>query len=298
MSGWLVEIRFLYEVSIRYSMKGVNGMNRLHVTKIKARHPMLRYLIKYYWIMKSDNPVVVNHKLLPVNNIDIIINFSSSIKYSSKNKMEIVTTKAHFNGIRDSHLIINQVGKLDVIGISFFPAGLYPLIKVPLYEYKNMTIELDTLINGFTSQIEENSKKANETIDKIDIIEQVLMDIIDTKFIPESKLLQILNDFHANIGNYSINQFCYQYGINQRQLERYFKKYIGTSPKSFQRLNRYQKTMNMVLNNRIIDLTTLAYENDYYDQNHFIKEFKSFTGCTPSRFINEKKSVKEIILNN
>lgn len=248
--------------------------------------------------MKSDNQVVVNHKLLPVNNIDIIINFSSSIKYSSENKMEIVTTKAHFNGIRDSHLIINQVGKLDVIGISFFPSGLYPLIKAPLYEYKNMTIELDTLIHGFTSQIEENSKKAKDTIDKIDMIEQVLMDIIDTKFIPESKLLQLFNDFHANIGNYSISQFCDQYGMNQRQLERYFKKYIGTSPKSFQRLNRYQETMNIVLNKKIIDLTTLAYENGYYDQNHFIKEFKSFTGCTPSRFINEKKSVKEIILNS
>lgn len=279
-------------------MEEVNGMDKLHVTKIKPRHPMLNYLIKYYWIMKTDTQVVVNHKLLPVNNIDIIINFSSSIEYSSENKMKIVTKRAHFNGIRESYLTINQVGKLDVIGISFSPAGLYPLIKEPLCEYKNMTIELDTLITEFTSRIEENSKKAKNTIDKIDIIEEVLVNMIDIKFIPESKLIQIFNNFHSNTDNYSIDQFCTQYGINQRQLERYFRKYIGISPKLFQRLSRYQKTINRMLNNMTIDLTTLAYENGYYDQNHFIKEFKSFTGCTPSRYINERNSVKEIILNS
>ena len=230
-------------------------MSSLHVTKIKARHPMLRDLIKYYWIIKSDNQIVVNHKLLPVNNIDIILNFSSPIKYISENNTEIVTKKAHFNGIRDNYLIINQAGKVDVIGISFFSAGLYPLIKVPLSEFKNKTIELDTLINGFTLKIENKIRETDSIVGKIDVIEKELVNIIGTELILDSKTLQMFNDFYTNIEKYTINQFCDQYGINQRQLERCFKKHIGISPKFYQRLSRHQKTINTMLHNRIMDST-------------------------------------------
>ena len=80
---------------------------------------MLKNLIKYFWTINNDYKTVVNHKLLPVNNIDVIINYSSPIKYTINNKV-VIAKNAHFSGIRNKHLIINQVGSLDVIGISFF----------------------------------------------------------------------------------------------------------------------------------------------------------------------------------
>lgn len=255
---------------------------------------MLQEFIKYFWAIKSHDETVVHHKLLPVSNIDIILNFSSPIKYIADDNREIIADKVHFNGIRDKYLMMDQRGPLDIIGISFSSTGVYPFLKIPLSEFKNKTIGLDCLMKDFTSRIEE-VRGVDSIKEKIDAIEKELVKMVDTGLIPKKKTKQILQQFYINDDGDRIHEFCRQYGISQRQLERYFSKYIGINPKLYQRLTRFQKTFNTMMQNKDMDFTTLAYENDYYDQNHFIKEFKSFTGATPTGFFHEKKSVKEIM---
>lgn len=270
-------------------------MKVLQVKKYPVNNPILKQLIKYFWVITSDNEVNISHKLLPVNNIDIIINFSSQIKYTLSNKTQINTKGLHFNGIRKQYYTINQIGKLNVLGISFFPEGLYPFLKIPLSEFTNRTIELDLLINRFTSRIEEKISISNVYAEKFDIIENELIQLIDFELIKTKDISRLFNTFYWNTNKLDINYFCVQYGINQRKLERVFNKYIGISPKAFQKINRFQGILNHILKREYVDLTSLAYEYGYYDQMHFIKDFKSYAGCSPSQFINKGESVKEII---
>jgi len=270
-------------------------MSILYTTKYRVKHPILRHLIKYFWVLKSDSQMVVNHKLLPVNSIDMIMNFAEPIKYISADGVETVTAKAHFNGIRDRYFIIQQAGIIDVIGISFFSAGVYPLLKVPLYEFKNKTMELDDVISRFAAEIEEKISKVNQIEERLDIIEEEMVRRIDSELILEFSDYKYLNTFYGNNSDYNVNQFCTKQGISQRKLERDFNKYVGISPIVFQKINRYQKTLNAMLYNRAMNLTATAYANNYYDQNHFIKDFKSFTGCTPTTFLRQKSAVKQIM---
>lgn len=270
-------------------------MDLFHTTKYEVKHPRLKHLIKFFWIIRSDHQITINHKLLPVRNIDFVLNLSSPIKYISDKKVEIVPKTFHFNGIRDKSYIIKQVGTLDILGISFFPAGLYPFLKIPLSEFTNKTIDLDLLLNEFTSTIEEKLSLSSSIPEKITIIENELVQLIDFKYLLPDETSRILGTFYSNIDNMNVFHFCDQYGVNQRKLERIFNKYVGISPKLFDRLNRFQRVLNQITKNKYTDLTSLAYENDYYDQTHFLKDFKSFTGCSPSQFLNEKRSVKQIL---
>ena len=70
----------------------------------------------------------------------------------------------------------------------------------------------------------------------------------------------------------------------RRQLERHFKKQVGISPKQLGKVIRLQATMQKLLNQKTETLTDIAYEVDYFDQNHFIKDFKEFVGITPKQF--------------
>ncbi|MCP4340342.1 MAG: AraC family transcriptional regulator [Desulfobulbaceae bacterium] len=267
-------------------------MNSLRVDKYLPKHPFLKKLIKYFWVLKSDHPTTLNHKLLPVNNIDFILNFSSPIKYCSESKVE-ETPKYFFSGIRHQYCINHQVGKLNMLGISFFPAGLYPFLKIPLSEFTNRVVELDLVIHKFSSALEERLCFADSVIQQIEILENYLIRLIDPRYIPANETFQMVNTFYSV--DLDIRTFCKQYGVNQRKLERIFNEYIGISPKYFKRLNRFQGVINQILNKKYIDFTSMAYENDYYDQAHFIKDFKSFAGCSPSQFVKEKKSIKEIL---
>ena len=77
------------------------------------------------------------------------------------------------------------------------------------------------------------------------------------------------------------------YPAQRRTLERKFAKQVGTSPKQLCRAIRLQKTLKTMLDGNK-SLTDVGYESEYYDQAHFIKDFKDFTGVSPKQFYTDK----------
>lgn len=269
-------------------------MTLLPTTQYFPTHPILKQFIKYFWVIQSHEPVNVCHKLLPVGNIDIIINFSSDITYFESGQTEIKPKMIHFNSIRDRYYYIYQTGRLEVFGISFFPTGIYPFLKIPLDEFQKETVDLDLLCKEFTGQVEDSLKNSHSVSERILTIENQLLKRIEINLFPSYER-RVFDSFKDSVHKLNINQFCDHYGINPRKLERLFNKHIGISPKQYRRIQRFQGILNDIVTKKNSNLTSLAFENEYYDQNHFIKEFKSFTGVTPTKFINEKRSVKEIL---
>jgi AraC-like DNA-binding protein len=74
-----------------------------------------------------------------------------------------------------------------------------------------------------------------------------------------------------------------RYGITARYMQQLFLQYTGLTPKLYSQINRFQKSLQLVTAGDE-SLTSIAYECGYADQSHFIKEFKSFTGTTPSGY--------------
>ncbi|WHT75212.1 helix-turn-helix domain-containing protein [Myroides odoratimimus] len=82
--------------------------------------------------------------------------------------------------------------------------------------------------------------------------------------------------------------------MSEKTLERLVKQYIGMSPKLFSRIMRFQSSLDLLRESKFKNLTTLSYQSDYYDQSHYIREFKEFTGVSPKEFI---KSSDEQLIN-
>ncbi len=76
--------------------------------------------------------------------------------------------------------------------------------------------------------------------------------------------------------------------ISRRQLEREFKEKLGISPKHYLRITRLNEVQRLLNENHSINLTSVAYHCGYADQAHLIRDFKSFTGDTPTVFIRGK----------
>lgn len=267
----------------------------LQTKRYRVSHPLLRKLVKYFWVIESRTPVGIDHKLLPVNNIDLILSLSSPIKYITDQNTEIVPKGFHFNGFRDKYYRINQSGPISVFGISFFHAGLFPVIRTPLSEFANKTTEADLILKYFAEDVSEIIRTKGPVPQAIRIIENELVKLVDVSLIPEGEVCRLFQKFHDNMNDFNIGVFCEQNGIHKRKLERVFNRYIGTSPKLFQRVSRFQDVVSQLQKNNYSTLTAFAYDNNYYDQTHFIKDFKSFTGSTPMDFLEQKSFVKQII---
>jgi AraC-like DNA-binding protein len=97
-------------------------------------------------------------------------------------------------------------------------------------------------------------------------------------------------------GQVTIESLSKEFNISARQLERKFSSAVGLSPKFFTRIIRFQNIFRLVQNKQINSLTMLSYESGYYDQAHFIKDFKEFSGINPRSFFNQEHDLTDLFL--
>jgi methylphosphotriester-DNA--protein-cysteine methyltransferase len=88
---------------------------------------------------------------------------------------------------------------------------------------------------------------------------------------------------------------CIELIFNYKYLERQFLKIIGLTPKSYSRIARFQNVMQALKYAAFHPWPSLALDCGYYDQAHFIKEFKAFTGATPSEFVARQNQIAEML---
>ncbi|WP_206669650.1 helix-turn-helix domain-containing protein [Algibacter amylolyticus] len=125
---------------------------------------------------------------------------------------------------------------------------------------------------------------ANNTNERIELAEAFLLKRLTDKNTIDSIVKSTVETIFETNGQFSVTELSKQNNINRRQLTRKFSSTIGLSPKQLSKTIRIQNTLKTLLNKDVPSLTDLAYENEYFDQAHFIKDFKEFTGLTPKEF--------------
>ena len=149
---------------------------------------------------------------------------------------------------------------------------------------ENKVISFEKLFGKEGIEIGQKILNANSTSERIFLIEAFLFKkLANTKTIDEIVKSTVETILTAN-GQFSVNELSEQNNINRRQLTRKFSSTIGLSPKQLSKTIRIQNALKSLLNKEVTSLTDLAYKNEYFDQAHFIKDFKKFTGLTPKEF--------------
>jgi len=167
----------------------------------------------------------------------------------------------------------------------FRPFGAKIFFNTPINEFHDKSISLDDL--GDKGLVELKKRILNEPDDK------VCISLIERFFI---KRLSSVNDYNYYRMVASINAINRSPSIaiksladitclSYKQFNRIFTGYIGSNPKEFIRIVRFQLALFILQNNADISMTSLAYECGYYDQPHLVKEFKTFSGYTPTEYI-------------
>ncbi|MEO1253904.1 MAG: helix-turn-helix domain-containing protein, partial [Bacteroidota bacterium] len=132
-------------------------------------------------------------------------------------------------------------------------------------------------------ELERKMIQATSTQKRIKVIEDFLLSILHEQSTIDNIVKNTVDTLVSTNGSVPINAILKDDLSSRRKLERNFRKQIGISPKQLGRVIRLQAALHMLLN-KDENLTSIAYESEYFDQAHFIKDFKEFTGITPKEF--------------
>jgi len=241
--------------------------------------------IKCYWTLESKvQETPYKQTIVPDACMEMIFHYGDLYRQYTENGNCIIQPKCFVIGQLTRPLEIEPTGKTGIFSVRFHPNGFLPFATIPIKEMRNEAISLGKLFGSDGPKLEQQMLMASSTDERVKRIDTFFRNRLTKSEtfdrIVESTVETILT---AN-GQLTVDALTKQTNISRRQLERKFSSAIGLSPKQLSKTIRLQATLKMLLNKKFTSLTALAYENDYYDQAHFIKDFKELTGFTPKEF--------------
>lgn len=191
-------------------------------------------------------------------------------------------------GVMDKPVVVyNQhstsKGETMTFGVDFKPGGLYRFLDIPMGEFTNSSLELKTVSYSAFHQLAENIVNSMSIGEQIHIIEAFLLRHLDRINISQTPVLEALYTIKETSGGIRVNELADKLFISERSLRRLFHEQVGISPKTLCRITRLQSVMKHCSEGKQLDFLIAAYDSGYFDQSHFIKNFKEFCGYTPGR---------------
>jgi AraC-like DNA-binding protein len=245
----------------------------------------LAEFVKCYWTLESEQEnTPLKNTIVPDGTMKLIFHYGDTYKHHPNNKESIILPKCFLIGQLTQPYVVEPLGVTGSFVVRFHPNGFLPFSTIPIKKMENTAVPLDKLFGKEGEDIGEKILNAKNTTERINIIEAFLLNrLAGRQTIDKIVKSTVENIFNAN-GQFSVTELSLQNNINRRQLTRKFSSAIGLSPKQLSKTIRIQATLKKLLTNEVTKLTDLAYENEYFDQAHFIKDFKQFTGLTPKEF--------------
>jgi AraC-like DNA-binding protein len=261
-------------------------------------HTDLQTIVKCYWTLEVPAQQEAQRQLiLPDGCVDMCFTLGNDIKRYTNDNDFIIQPRQLLLGQITEQFYIEPTGYVDTFAIRFYPYGFANFIDLPLNELSNKETPLSKLFGDEKAdQLNQEIIQAKTTSERITIIEKFLIDRLNNKATIDNIVKSTIDAMLSSKGSQPLHTILKNDSTKRRQLERNFAKQIGLSPKQLSKAIRLQATLQMLLNKTTETLTDIAYENEYYDQTHFIKDFKEFTGITPKEFLTDDKMILSSLL--
>ncbi|HEX7962350.1 MAG TPA: helix-turn-helix transcriptional regulator, partial [Terriglobales bacterium] len=185
-------------------------------------------------------------------------------------------------------------GHVDIMGVRFQEGGAFPFLQVPLIDLQNELNLLDRLDDASLFQLHSRLCEATAMPTRIGLLEgwlmkQLSLGVARSGLIPESlaRLRKEIALLRQGFGLSSIPKVADDLAISERQLEHLYRSQVGMTPKQYVRLQRIE-CARLALSHEKQPNAQLAAALGFYDQAHFIREFRAIIGVTPSAYMRRK----------
>ncbi|WP_169087479.1 helix-turn-helix domain-containing protein [Paenibacillus sp. PL91] len=175
-------------------------------------------------------------------------------------------------------------GTGQVFGVKFLPGGFYPFIHSPLSKLTDQALSVEAVFGTEALRYEQQLHSTADITSKIAHTEALFLQSLPRQSDAITLINLIISRIQEDRELTKVEQICVLFDINKRKLQRLFNQYVGISPKWVIKLYRLQNAAEAIDTGRHPDLLKLSAELGYYDQSHFIKEFKSMIGKTPDMY--------------
>jgi AraC-like DNA-binding protein len=251
-------------------------------------HARLRERVRCYFVVEAGrHPTFRDELLLPDGDAELVFNFAAGF---DRWRIDHETTRtpmqrSYVIGARTHSVVTRDWGDLKVVGVKLDPRFLRSIVREPLSTFSDTTLALNDLNDKQLLEL-EGALVDRSVTEVATVLDAFFMRHLRT-FEPHDELDALIRRIQCEHGIGTVANWIRELGFNMRTLERRFAAWMGMSPKTYARIVRfkhsYRHLIKRMANEHKGDVD--AHLDGYYDQSHFHKEFKYFTGTSPAAML-------------
>ncbi len=224
----------------------------------------------------------------PMPSAHLFINLAGLIRvYDSDPAVPpAVFTDGWFTGVRTRRFLVEYQTPVRVVGVHFKPWGMSPFLDMPSAELRDRWVPVDAVWERSLDRMRDRMAGAMSTGE----ILQILEDELRSRLVPApSRGFELVSHtarrLEASWGAVPVGALTDGAGVSANHLATQFKSHVGVTPKRVARIYRFARLILSVDALHPVNWSELAQAAGYFDQAHFSKEFKDFTGHTPTAYL-------------
>jgi AraC-like DNA-binding protein len=253
-------------------------------------HPLLKGYIEKMWVFESSGRMPVDDLKLvvPNGNIKLTVAFRNGIVAAINGKsFASKEQNISLTGLVDVPVILDADKDIatGTLCAEFNPQGVYRFFRMRLSDIKNQIYHLTDILGTIAKQLEEQISNVESIEGKVALLQQFLL----KQFLLQEEdpvFEYCVSKIISSKGKITIKELEKKTGYSSRWLNMKFTDKLGISPKNLSTVIRFKQYYNAVANNDERSFMKNDFYDFYYDQSHFMKEFKRFTGLSYSGFEN------------
>ena len=259
-------------------------MPDLHV---KPAPPLSRF-VELLWYYEQPPRAHQKERLMPDGCISLIINLEQDETRIYDAEALNKVTKLRGCSVGGPHtkcFAIDTDEQTCVIGVAFRPAGAVPFLKLPSDELQNQHIDLEDLWGSLARELRERALAAKSPEAKVRVVELALLERAAGIFDGQPVVEYAVDHFLLQPATAKITEVAHKTGFSSRRFIELFKQHVGMTPKLFCRIRRFQKVLRRITSGQPVNWSDTALQCGYFDQAHFIHDFRTFSGINPSKYL-------------
>jgi AraC-like DNA-binding protein len=250
--------------------------------------PPLSNFVEQFWFYDGFSPRSHRkERLMPDGSVELVINLreDESRFYDRDDLNQCHRLSGNILcGPHSRFFVIDTEEQDSVLGVHFKPGGAFPFFPLPADELQNQHVSLEDLWGQEARLIRERILAAPTAQAKLFAMEACLLERLVKPLEHHRSVSFALSAFAGAERTRTVTEVSERIGLSSRRFIQLFRDQVGLTPKLFCRVRRFQRVLSLLNHGNQIDWVEVAASCGYFDQAHFIHDFKDFSGINPTTY--------------
>jgi len=257
-----------------------------------APAPEVRNIVECYWTVDDDSQKIETQKIIPDAFTELVFHFGDPYRIKLGGAWAVQSRSLLAGQIR-KHFFLENTGASRILGVKLRPSALTHLFGMAMHKLTDKVVDIQALNSPDLLSLEQALRTPRQG-DWHSVCNDFFGKFADR--LPANHPVDLaVHEIFAHNGVVNISAVARGLSISERYLELLFRRFIGLSPKFFSRIVRFNYIFQLIRSNNP-DWSDVVFRSGFYDQSHFIRNFKAFTGEDPSKYGFDRQNIANFFL--